>query len=191
MEAVGKKSSSYYPLPFIDPPPSIFPRRVFEFLGRKSKDKRLAPQAEQYFLGADLWEGWCSHSSQGFSGSYWEEKTVNLNGLTLYWSQIPYCCQPIPFSFLLPATSSSCGVTPPSPFFPFLFSTQPPLVTESFCEPVTSYSNLTEERQKSESSKCPFCVPDNSFFCQFCESLQTWYQWPNILDIPCWWNPWS
>lgn len=102
-------------------PPSIFLRRVFEFLGRKSKDKRLAPQAEQYFLDADLWGGWCSHSCEGFPGSYWEEKTVNLNGLTLYWSQIPYCCQPIPFSFLFPATSSSCGVTPPSPFSPFSF----------------------------------------------------------------------
>lgn len=41
------------------------------------------------------------------------------NGLSLYWSHITYCCQLIPFSFLSPATSFSCGVTPPFLFFPF------------------------------------------------------------------------
>lgn len=55
MEAVGKKSSSYYPHPFIDPPHFHFSKKqVFELLGRKSKDKRLAAEAEQCFLDADL-----------------------------------------------------------------------------------------------------------------------------------------
>lgn len=59
---------------------------------------------------------------EDFSGSYWEEDCEPRNGLSLYWSHTTYCCQLIPFSFLSPATFI-CGVTLPSPFSLFLFST--------------------------------------------------------------------
>lgn len=68
----------------------------------KVRIKRLAPEAR--VVSSRSWlvrRGSWKQNCKDFSGSYWEEKSMNLNGLFLYWNCILYCCQPITYYLLL------------------------------------------------------------------------------------------
>lgn len=77
MEAF-RKSSSYYPCPFIGPLPFFQEESLSSQVGKvRIKDLHLKQNSIFQVLTCEEGDGACG-GCEDFSGSYWEEKTVNL-----------------------------------------------------------------------------------------------------------------